>query len=244
MKLSVIVPVYNEQATVGEVIDRALAVPISKEVIVVDDGSTDDTPNVVRARVGPGVKLVGLQANRGKGAAIREGLAHAAGDYVLIQDGDLELCPEEYPQLLEPIRTGRSRVVYGSRFRHGRGRATWRNYLANRLITCWTNLLYGSSLTDVSTGYKLFPRRLVDQLDLRCERFEFCAEITAKLLRMGFAIAEIPVTYVPRPGHAGKKLSYLRDGLRSAWTLARWRFWRPSPTVAPAPCIPPAKPEP
>ncbi len=243
MKLSVIVPVYNEEATIGEVIDRVLAVAIDKEVIVVDDGSSDNTPDIVRAHAVSGVKLVRLQANGGKGAAIREGLGYAAGDYILIQDGDLELSPEEYPQLVKPIAAGKSEVVYGSRFLRGKGRATWRNYLANRLITGWANLLYGSSLTDVSTAYKLFPRRLVDQLGLRCRRFEFCAEITAKLLRMGISIAEVPVTYMPRPGDAGKKLNYLRDGLRSAWTLARWRFWRPAPAVAPAPCIPPAKPD-
>lgn len=243
MKLSVIVPVYNEEPTIGEVLDRVLAVPLNKEVIVVDDGSTDHTADIIGAHSAPGVKVVRLHANRGKGAAIREGLSHATGDYVLIQDGDLELSPEEYPQLLGPVSARQSEVAYGSRFLRGKGRATWRNYLANRLITTWANLLYGSSLTDISTAYKLFPRRLVGELDLRSQRFEFCAEITAKLLRMGLPITEVPVGYVPRPGQAGKKLNYLRDGLRSAWALARWRFWRPTPAAAPAPCIPPAKPE-
>lgn len=243
MKLSIIIPVYNEEATIGDVVDRVLAVPIAKEVIVVDDGSTDSTPDVVRAHAGSGVTLVRLEENRGKGAAIREALGQVTGDHILIQDGDLELSPEEYPRLIEAIEAGKSRVVYGSRFLAGRGKATWRNYLANRLITGWANLLYGASLTDVSTAYKLFPRNLVEQLDLQCERFEFCAEITAKLLRMGISISEVPITYVPRPGHAGKKLNYLRDGLRSAWALARWRLWRPIRAVAAAPCIPPAKPD-
>ena len=165
------------------------------------------------------------------------------GTHVLVQDADLELLPEEIPRLLAPIEAGRVEVVYGSRFEMGRGQASARNYLANRLITGWANLLYGSSLSDVSTCYKLFPARLIDQLDLRCRGFEFCTEITSKVLRSGHEIEDVPVTFRPRAHEDGKKLRYLRDGARGAWTLLRWRLWRPAPSPTPAPCAPPANPK-
>ena len=232
MRVSIIIPVYNEAKTVGEVLRRVLALPIEKEVIVVDDGSTDGTAEAIVAHGGPGLTSIRLARNAGKGCAIREGLEAAAGDYILIHDADLELLPEETPDLLARIAEGRGPVVYGSRFLRGRGRAPWGNYVGNRLITAWANLLYGSSLTDVSTAYKLFPRRLVEALDLQCTRFEFCMEITAKLCRLGIAIEEVPVTYTPRTNGSGKKLRYFRDGVRAAWTLLRWRLWRPAPAQA------------
>ncbi|MBM3499247.1 MAG: glycosyltransferase family 2 protein [Armatimonadetes bacterium] len=239
MRLSIVVPVYNEAATVGEVLARVLALPLDKEVIVVDDGSTDGTAAAIAARGGHELVCLRLDSNRGKGAAIREALARAAGDYVLIQDADLELAPEEIPQLLAPVLEGRATVVYGSRFLRGRGEAPWANYLGNRLLTGLANVLYGCRLTDVSTAYKLFPRSLIPQLDLQCARFEFCPEITAKLRRLGQYIAEVPVTFHPRTSRHGKKLRYLRDGLRAAWTLLRWRCWQPAPAAAPVPCAPP-----
>ena len=211
MRVSIIIPVYNEEHTVGEVLRRVLALPIDKEVIVVDDGSTDNTPEVIAACSGPGLIAVRLERNSGKGAAIRAGLTHASGEYVLIHDADLELLPEEVPLVLAPIAAGRGPVVYGSRFLLGRGRASRGHYLGNRLITAWANLLYGSSLTDVSTANKLFPRCLVERLDLRCTRFEFCPEITAKLLRMGLPIEEVLVSYFPRLNGSGKKLRYFTD---------------------------------
>jgi len=243
MKLSVIIPVYNEESTIAEVVARVLAVPVDKEVIVVDDGSTDRTPDRLRAADSRRLTIIRLLENRGKGAAVRAGLERATGAYVLIQDADLELLPEEFPLLLEPIEAGRSPVVYGSRFLRGRGETGRWHHLANRLLTGWANLLYGSALTDVSTAYKLFPRRLVDRLDLQSRRFEFCAELTAKLRRLGQTITEVPVTYHPRPPHAGKKLRYFTDGLRAAWTLLRFRLWRPAPALVPTPCAPPAGPE-
>jgi hypothetical protein len=140
--------------------------------------------------------------------------------------------------VLAPIAAGRGPVVYGSRFLGGRGRASRLHYLGNRLITGWANLLYGASLTDVSTAYKLFPRNLVESLDLQCTRFEFCPEITAKLLRTGLTIEEVPVSYFPRANGSGKKLRYLTDGLRAAWTLLRWRWWKPAPVPVPVPVQP------
>jgi glycosyltransferase involved in cell wall biosynthesis len=243
MKTSIIIPVYNEERTVARVLRRVLALPLEKEVIVVDDGSTDGTPSEIAGCAAPDLLPLRLERNCGKGAAIREGLAHATGDHILVQDADLELLPEEIPLLLAPVQGGRGPVVYGSRFALGRKHAGWANYLANRMLTGWANLLYGASLTDLSTAYKLFPRRLVDQLDLRCTRFEFCPEITAKLLRLHVPIEEVPVSYFPRANGSGKKLRYLTDGLRAAWSVLRWRFWRPSADATPVPCTPPLKPE-
>jgi glycosyltransferase involved in cell wall biosynthesis len=243
MRLSVIIPVWNEAATIEEVVRRVLAAPVEKEVIVVDDGSTDGSADTLAPHLGRQLTLLRLPRNSGKGAAVREGLKRATGDYVLVQDGDLELLPEEYPRLLAPIEAGRVEVVYGSRFLHGRKRTSWSHYLANRLLSGWANLLYGSALTDVSTAYKLLPRGLMERLDLRARRFEFCAEVTAKLLRLGVTPEEVPVTYTPRANGSGKKLRYLSDGLRAAWTYLRWRLWRPAPVAVPAPCTPPASPE-
>jgi len=245
MKVSVIVPVYNEEPTVGEVVRRLLDVPFAKEVIVVNDGSTDGTREALEEFAGvDGVALIDCERNAGKGAAVRLGLERATGEYILVQDADLELFPEEIPRLLAPVEVGRSQVVYGSRFAAGRGRASRRNHLANRLITGWANCLYGSELTDVSTAYKLVPRSLLEGLDLRCRGFEFCTELTAKLLRSEHSIEEVPVTYRPRSGDSGKKLSYLRDGLKAAWTLLRWRLWRPQASAAPTPCPASTNPKP
>lgn len=234
MMVSIIIPVYNEASTVAEVVRRVVALPFDKQIIVVDDGSTDATPNLLASLTYPSVRTIRHEYNLGKGSAIRTALKHVSGEYVLIVDADLELLPEEIPSLLSRIAT-RECAVYGSRFRNGRGRASWTNYLGNRVITAWANLLYGCYLTDVSAGYKLFPARLVDQLDLRCTGFEFCHEITAKLLRLGMVIEEVPVSYVPRPNSQGKKLRYVRDGPRAALALLRWRLWRPATTSAATP---------
>jgi len=228
MKLSVIIPVYNEESTVSEVIERVKAVPYEKEIIVVDDGSTDATAARLSDAGGhPVVTIFTSPVNFGKGAAVRIGLAHVTGDIVVIQDADLELSPEEYPRLLEPILRGQADIVYGSRFLRGRDRVSWRTYLANRLLACWVNLLYGSRLTDEATAYKVFRASVIKTLPLKCIGFEFCPEVTAKLLRSGYTVAEVPIGYRPRLPSEGKKVSYLRDGLKAAWTLLRLRFWKP-----------------
>jgi glycosyltransferase involved in cell wall biosynthesis len=224
MKLSVIIPVYNEAATVEEVVERVAKLPLETEIIVVDDGSTDATPQVLangcRGRL---AHLCTLPTNRGKGAAVRAGLRKAAGAVVVIQDADLELCPEDVPALVEPLARGAA-VVYGSRFRAGRGQCAWGAYLLNRALTTFANLLFGSRLTDVATGYKVFRADVLRSLDLECVGFEFCPEVTAKVLRAGHEIQEVPVTYTPRPPGAGKKLRILRDGARAVWTLLKWRL--------------------
>ncbi|HIE50640.1 MAG TPA: glycosyltransferase family 2 protein, partial [Armatimonadetes bacterium] len=184
MTISVIIPVYNEEATIAEVVQQVARVPFNTEIIVVDDGSTDATPRILRDGVRAEVDcLCTLPRNRGKGAAIREGLRHATGDIVLIQDADLELLPEDYPQLLAPLFRGTARVVYGSRFLRGRGGARWLTYFTNRALTWWANLLFGTHLTDVAAGYKVFRAQVLRDLPLQAEGFEFCPEVTARLLR-------------------------------------------------------------
>lgn len=224
-KVSVIIPVYNEQSTVHEVIERVRALPLPLEIVVVDDGSTDGTAELLVSEQEEGVVTVYTSpANFGKGAAIRIGLTFVRGEVVIIQDADLELDPEEYPRLLEPIRAGKARVVYGSRFLHPGPGIPRRTRLANALLALWCNLLYGSRLSDVSTAYKVFRTDVVRGLQLRSVGFEFCAEVTAKLLRAGEHIVEVPVGYHPRSESEGKKLNYLRDGLKAAWWLLWLRF--------------------
>jgi hypothetical protein len=221
-RISVIIPVYNEQSTVHEVIARVRALPLPLDIIVVDDGSTDGTHDVLTQEDGDGVvRVYTSPTNFGKGAAIRIGLSFAQGEVVIIQDADLELDPEEYPRLLQPILEGRANVVYGSRFLRPAPGVPFRTRLANRLLAVWCNLLYWSHLTDVSTAYKVFRAPLLRQLGVRAIGFEFCAEVTGKLLRRHERIIEVPVGYHPRTALAGKKLSYLRDGLKAAW----WLLW-------------------
>lgn len=220
--VSVIIPVYNEQSTVHEVITRVKALPLPLDIIVVDDGSTDDTHAILAREDEPGVvRVYTSPTNFGKGAAIRIGLSFARGEIVVIQDADLELDPEEYPRLLQPLLERRTNVVYGSRFLRPAPHIPFRTRLANRLLACWCNLLYWSRLTDVSTAYKVFRTPLLRSLDLRAIGFEFCAEVTGKLLRRRERIIEVPVGYHPRTELAGKKLNYLRDGLKAAW----WLLW-------------------
>jgi glycosyltransferase involved in cell wall biosynthesis len=224
-KLSVIVPVYNERDTVAEVVRRARAVelPVERELVVVDDGSTDGTRDLLPALRDSKVRVVLHPGNRGKTAAIRTGLAHATGDLVLIQDADLEYDPEDWPRLLTPVLAGRARVVYGSRFSGSRrGMLLWSG-IGNRFLTAATNVLYGARLTDMETCFKLFDRRLLAGIDLRSDRFGFEPEVTAKLLRAGEPIHEVPISYRGRTRAEGKKIGW-RDGVESLGILLHLRF--------------------
>ncbi len=226
--LSVIVPVYNERNTVAEVLRRMRRVelPVELEVVVVDDGSTDGTSQILAALEDSTVQVVRHPSNMGKGAAIRTALEHVRGDLVLIQDADLEYDPEDWPRLLRPILRGRSEVVYGSRFSGEGGSMPASDWVGNRLLSLTTNLLYNTSLSDMECGYKLFIRKVLDDIVIESDRFDFEPEITAKVLRRGYRIYEVPVSYAGRPASEGRKFDW-RDGVRALGTLVRYRWGRP-----------------
>jgi glycosyltransferase involved in cell wall biosynthesis len=225
--LSVIVPVFNERNTIAEILRRIRAVdlPMNLEVVVVDDGSTDGTGKVLSALQDSTVRIVTHATNQGKGAAVRTGVKTARGQLVLIQDGDLEYDPDDWPKLLEPVMKGKAQVVYGSRFT-GPGRAMRpTQWLGNRLLTLTANVLYRSTLSDMQTCYKLFDRTVLDAITIESDGFDFEPEITAKVLRRGFRIYEVPVSYTGRDASEGTKFEW-RDGVRALTALVRYRFVR------------------
>jgi glycosyltransferase involved in cell wall biosynthesis len=228
VKLSIIVPIYNERTTIQKVLDSLARLPVDKEVLVVDDGSTDGSRQYLEERAagkepaGHRLKFIAHARNRGKGAAILTALAHVEGDAVIIQDADLEYDPREIPALLEPMASAGAKVVYGSRFLGSIQGMWWTHWLANRILTVTTNILYGARLTDEATGYKLFRRDVLEGLGLTCQRFEFCPEVTAKVLKRGHTILEVPIrSYVAR--HLDKKITWT-DGFAAFWVLVRERF--------------------
>jgi glycosyltransferase involved in cell wall biosynthesis len=225
MKLSIVIPVFNEAATLEKVIRRVREQEYHKEIIVVDDGSTDRTQDILRNIQAGDVRTLFHEHNRGKGAALRTGLAEVTGDVIIIQDADLEYDPRDYPSLLEPIIDGRADVVYGSRFLGGPHRVLffW-HYLGNKLITTFSNMLTNLNLSDMETGYKVFRASLVNDLQLKSDRFGIEPELTVKLARLGCRIYEVPISYSGRGYAEGKKITW-RDGLAAIFHIIRFRFF-------------------
>jgi glycosyltransferase involved in cell wall biosynthesis len=225
MPLSVIIPVYNEISTLRTILERVQSTGLADEVILVDDGSTDGTRTLLAGLDGQrGIRVILHDTNRGKGAAVRTGLAAATGDILLIQDADLEYDPCDYPTLLKPIKDGKADVVYGSRFQGGPHRvAMFWHMLANQLLTLTTNLLYNTILSDMETGYKAFRMEALEEICLRSNGFNIEPEITAKLLKRKVRIFEVPISFNPRNYAEGKKIKF-KDAFEALWTLLKYRF--------------------
>lgn len=224
--ISIVVPVFNEAKTVADVIQRLIAIdlPAPREILVVNDGSTDGTRHVLDQIVQrPELRIIHADKNGGKGSAIRIGFARATGTIVAIQDADLELDPAQLAGLVKPILDGTTRVVYGSRFLAGRPDAPWLSIFANQVLTEFTNVLYGGRITDMETCYKIMEREVALSLKLESNRFDIEPEITAKLLRSGHRILELPIQFNPRSRAQGKKIGW-RDGVRAIEVLLKYRF--------------------
>ena len=224
MDLSVIMPVYNEVNTIEEVIDRVLATGYASEIVLVDDGSKDGSTEILKKYQGrDGFQVIICDVNRGKGAAVREGIQAAKSTYAIIQDADFEYDPKDYAKLMPVIESGQADVVYGSRFMENTEYFYFRSLAANKLLTFLTNLLYHTKLTDMETCYKLFKVADVREIPLHSRRFEFEPELTSKLLKRGYKIMEVPISYNGRSYDEGKKIKP-RDGFIALWTLFKYRF--------------------
>jgi glycosyltransferase involved in cell wall biosynthesis len=225
MKLSVIIPVYNESKSIREIIKRVMDTNLVWEIVIVDDYSIDGTRDLLKELDGKdNVSVVLHEKNQGKGAAVRTGLNIAQGDVLLIQDADLEYDPRDYPTLLKPLEEGIADVVYGSRFLGGPRRVVmfW-HMVANQMLTFMTNLLYNTILSDMETGYKVFRREVIEGMPLRAKRFDFEPEFTAKVLKRKYRIFEVPISFNPRDYSQGKKIK-LKDAFEAVWTLIKYRF--------------------
>lgn len=226
MNLSIIIPALNEERTIEEVVTKCLALPLTVQVVVVNDGSTDSTASILE-RLGNRITVVTHDKPGGKGNAIRAALPHLVGEATIIQDADLEYFPEEIPGLVQPILAGTADVVYGTRFANGVPPAmALPNKVVNVLLALSVRILYGFKLTDEATCYKAFRTSLLQSFRLECHRFEFCPEVTAKALRSGKVILELPIRYEPRSHAAGKKIRWY-DAPEAFWTLLKYRFWKP-----------------
>lgn len=226
MKLSVVIPVYNEKDTLKEIIDRVLSVKWEKEIILIDDFSVDGSRDILKEYENqPNIKVLFHARNQGKGAALRTGFDHVDGDVVIIQDADLEYDPSDYGKLLEPIEDNRADVVFGSRFLGGPHRVMffW-HYLANKALTTLSNMLTDLNLTDMETGYKVFTKKVLDQMTFKCDRFGFEPEFTSKIAKLNFRIYEVPISYSGRDYAHGKKITW-KDGVAAVWFILKFRFF-------------------
>ena len=225
-RISVVIPVYNEEETVLDVIERVRSTELVSEIVVVDDGSSDGTWNVLQGLNHPDVCIFRHEKNSGKGSALKTGFTHVTGDVVIIQDADLEYDPAEYPVLINPIVQGRADVVYGTRFAGGTHRVLffW-HYVGNRLLTLLSNMLTNLNLTDMETCYKVFRADVIRKIDIKSKRFGVEPELTAKVARMGCRIYEVPISYYGRDYLEGKKITW-RDGLAAVWHILKFRFFK------------------
>ncbi|MFC1693463.1 glycosyltransferase family 2 protein [Candidatus Latescibacterota bacterium] len=226
MKLSIVIPVYNELDTINDIIDLVRETPFDKEIIIVDDYSNDGTREILKNRESePNLRIFYHQKNTGKGAALKTGFTHVTGDIVIIQDADLEYDPSEYGKLIKPICDNRADVVYGSRFQGGPRRVLyfWHS-LANKILTLFSNMLTNMNLTDMETCYKVFRREVIEKIDIKSARFGVEPEITAKISRLGVRIFEIPISYYGRKYNEGKKIGW-KDGISAFFSIIRFRFF-------------------
>lgn len=221
--LSILIPAFNELPTIAQCLDRVLKSEYVSEVIIVDDGSTDGTRDILSKIKNNKVKIFFHERNQGKGGAVRTAISHATGDYLLIQDADLEYDPQDYAKLLKPVMEGKATVVYGSRFTGEHRNMLFWHMLGNKFLSLTTNVLYNTTLSDMETCYKLMKRNLVTSFKLRSRRFDFEPEITAKILKTGVKIYEVPISYAGREFDEGKKITW-RDGFMALWTLIKYRF--------------------
>jgi len=226
MKLSIVMPVFNERNTIKEILRRVRQVDLGdleREIVIVDDGSSDGTRDILSMEEDSGTRVIFHQENRGKGAAVRTGFAAASGDLIVIQDADLEYDPEDYPKLIEPVLKGKAQVVYGSRFTGPRKNMLFWHFVGNRFLALMTNILYNTTLSDMETCYKLFTREALQGIELNSDHFEIEPEMTAKILKKKIRIFEVPISYAGREMEEGKKITW-RDGIPALWTLIKYRF--------------------
>jgi glycosyltransferase involved in cell wall biosynthesis len=225
MKLSVIIPVYNEKQTILKIVEKVKRVPLEKEIIIVDDGSNDGTTELLKnmkdAEVN--IKIILKKKNEGKGSAIREGLKHISGDIIVIQDADLEYNPNDWIKMLEVMKEKNADIIYGSRVLGKGEKSSLFFYLGGRILSLLSNLLYRAEITDEPTCYKMFKKSVIESINLKCKGFEFCPEFTAKVKKKGYKIYEVPISYKPRSVKEGKKIR-LKDGIIAIWTLIKYKF--------------------
>jgi len=226
MRLSIIIPVFNEEKTIEEILNRVIKVslPMEKEIIVVNDASLDNTQKtLIELKKQFNFVLIEHKINQGKGAAIKNGLSVVSGDFVLIQDADLEYDPRDYPALLEPLIKGQADVVYGSRILRKNPHSSELYFLGGQFLTRFFNIIFKTHLTDINTGYKVFKKGILEKLDLKEKRFAFCEEVTSKAVKKGYKITERPINYSPRSFKEGKKIRWWKDGFRSLFAIIKYR---------------------